>query len=84
MIHCIDGCITVELNNNYKTPSLYLRTSEGDEKWLEVHQCSPDISYKQTEQQAKKHFSRSRLIVVGLLSIAEALSPVGVSLERSK
>ena len=31
-------------------------TSEGDEIWLTGHPCSPDISYKQTEQQAKKTF----------------------------
>ena len=26
-----------------KTPSLHLRTSEGDEIWEAVHQCSPDL-----------------------------------------
>ena len=40
----------------YKTPFLYLRTSEGDEIWLAVHQCSADFSYKQTEQLAKNTF----------------------------
>ena len=39
----------------YKFPSMYLWTPVGDEIWLAVHPCSPDLYYKQTEQQPKKH-----------------------------
>ena len=41
----------------YKTPCLHRRTSEGDEIWYALHQCSPELLYKQTEQQAKKNVS---------------------------
>ena len=45
----------------YTTPSLFLRTSECDAIWLAVIQCSPGLSYKQTEEQAKNHISYKKL-----------------------
>ena len=46
--HFIEGSTKIELHGQYKTPFLYLRTSEGDEIWLAVHPCSPNLSYNQS------------------------------------
>ena len=54
-----------------------LRTSEGDEILSAVHQCSPDLSYKQTEQQTKNHISQ-KLESLSETNFSSTLDRMGV------